>query len=295
MKKILCLVLLNCISAIIFSQNLPRVIVLGFDGMGGYAFPKTNTPNIKKITEEGCYTYQAKSVFPSVSSPNWSSMINGTSPSKHKIWSNAWKYKKTTKKSFCGNEKGQLFPTIFRLLREQMPNINMACIHQWDNFIKLTEKDVFTKVIQSKDEDITAQEAVKLIEGNTPDFLFLDFDHVDHIGHAIGHHTPAYYKAVEKADSLTGVIVQALQQKGIYDETYIIITSDHGGRLKSHGGLTASEMNIPWIIRGPNIKKGFHIQTLVKQYDTAATIAKILGIKIPDCWIGKPVDNIFIQ
>lgn len=293
MKQIAAILFILTQALLSHSQAKTRVIVLGFDGLGGYAFPNSNTPTINQLTQEGSYTYTARSVVPSVSSPNWASMINGVPPRIHKIWSNGWKLEKVQKKSICGFEKGRISPTIFRLLREQIPGLKMACVHQWDNFIKLTEKEMINTVILSKDENATADEAIKLILGDTPDFLFLDFDHVDHIGHAIGHKTPAYYKAVEKADSLTGAIIQALQQKGIYENTYIILTSDHGGRLKTHGGLTASEMNIPWIIYGPTIKKGFHITQPVKQYDTATTIAKLFGIKVPDCWVGKAVESAF--
>jgi predicted AlkP superfamily pyrophosphatase or phosphodiesterase len=292
MRRVFHVVIFSLISLIGMAQK-PRVIVIGFDGLGGYAFPNNNTPNINGIIQQGSYTFHAKAVVPSMSSPNWASMTNGVSPSKHKIWGNGWKLDKFKNKTLCGGEKGQISPTIFRLLREQLPDIKMDCVHDWNDFIRLTEKGVFNHAIDAKNEDETGSEAIRLILNDTPDFLFLHFDHVDHVGHEIGHNTPAYFKAVEKADSLTGMIVNALKEKGIYDETYIIITSDHGGRLKTHGGLTAHEMNIPWIIRGPNIKKGYHIEALVKQYDTAATIAKIFGIKIPDCWDGKAVMDVF--
>lgn len=284
---------LGCMAATgVWSQH-PRVLLIGFDGLGGYAFPQTNTPHLNRLMQEGSYTFGAKAVIPTVSSPNWASMMNGSIPPKHHIWGNNWKPEKVKKQAYCGHPKGQLSPTIFRVLQEQIPTLNMACVHDWDAFIHLTEKETINTVIDAKGEDETVQKAIGLIQGHTPDFLFLHIDLMDHVGHQIGHNTPAYYQALQKCDSLTGALVSALQQKGIYDDTYILVTSDHGGRLKTHGGLTAAEINIPWIIRGPGIKKGFVITETVKQYDTAATLAKLFGISIPECWVGKPVESVF--
>lgn len=276
-----------------WTQKPVRVLVIGCDGFGGYAFAKAKAPNIRRLAEEGCHTYQARAVIPTMSSPNWASMINGTVPPQHKIWSNRWEPADMAKKSFCGNPEGQIFPTIFRLAREQRPDINMACVHEWDGFARLTEKETFSTRISAKNDDETVQEAVTLIRGNTPDFLFLDIDLLDHVGHQIGHDTPEYYTAVEKLDSLVGALCDALKAKGLYDETCILLTSDHGGRLKTHGGLTRREIEIPWIIRGPGIKKGGVPTETVHQYNTAPTLARLLGITPPACWKGRPVESIF--
>lgn len=283
------------LGTLLFAQKTPRVIVLGFDGLGGYAFPKTNTPHLKSLCSEGSYTFKARAVLPTMSSPNWASMVNGTVPKVHRIKSNAWQPADIKNESFCDNPKGQMFPTVFRVLREQMPLLKMACVHDWDGFARLTEKDVFNILVDAKNEDETTTEAVKILQNYTPDLLFLHFDHVDHVGHETGHHTKAYHKAVEKADSLTGVIIHALKQLNLYDETYIIVTSDHGGILHGHGGISASEIRIPWIIKGPGIKKGNELKATVHQYDTAATIAKIFRASIPKCWMGKPVEAAFVN
>lgn len=288
-----CLLLMALFAAVNIRAQRPHVLVIGFDGLGGYAFPQENTPNLNRLMAEGSHTFKAKAVVPTLSSPNWASMVNGATPPRHKIWSNKWEPDDIRNKTFCGQAKGQLFPTVFRLLREQVPGIDLACVYDWDGFIRLTEKNVFNTAINAQGEDETVQKAIGLIRGQTPHLLFLHIDLMDHVGHGTGHHTPAYYQALQKCDSLTGALMLALRQKGIYDDTYILVTSDHGGRLKTHGGLTASEINIPWIIRGPGIKRGFAISETVKQYDTAATLAKLFGIQVPDCWQGKPVQSIF--
>ena len=73
-----------------------------------------------------------------------------------------------------------------------------------------------------------------------------------------------------------------------------IIHSDHGGHDRSHGMDVPEDMTIPWMAFGPNIKKGYTIQTPVSLLDTAPTIAKIMGIQPHREWEGRCVDEIFI-
>ncbi len=69
----------------------------------------------------------------------------------------------------------------------------------------------------------------------------------------------------------------------------MIVTSDHGGKGKGHGGDTPEEREIPWIVWGATVRKGTMITEPIQTYDTAATIAYLFGLQTPECWIGKPV------
>jgi arylsulfatase A-like enzyme len=120
-------------------------------------------------------------------------------------------------------------------------------------------------------------------------------DHVDHAGHHAGHGTPEYFASVEVADALIGEVVQGIRDAGIAGETAILITADHGGLGKSHGGSTMAELEIPWILSGPGIKKDHELKTAVNTFDTAVTAAAILGIRKHPAWIGKPIREAFIS
>ena len=82
------------------------------------------------------------------------------------------------------------------------------------------------------------------------------FDNPDHVGHVDGHDTPAYYAKLKELDGYVGRIVDAIKEAGIYDNSIIIVTADHGGINKGHGGKTMQEMQIPLIFCGKGIKKG---------------------------------------
>jgi predicted AlkP superfamily pyrophosphatase or phosphodiesterase len=279
----------------LFAQQPVHVIVLGFDGMSGCGVKATHTPNFDSIKAHGAYTLKAETVLPTVSSPNWASMINGATPNQHTVHSNDWKRENIKNKSFNGQPKGEIFPTIFKVIRAQHPTAKIECVHDWDDFARLANTESMDTCINANGEYETCRLACELIKKDKPEFLFLHFDHVDHVGHSIGHMTPAYFKAIELADSLTGVIVSSLKEAGIYDNTYIIVTADHGGIRKGHGGLTRQEIEIPWLIQGPHIRQGIKLKQKVKQYDTPATVARILGVQPPACWKGKPVKEAFIN
>ena len=215
------------LSHLAFAQK--RVVVIGLDGLSPDGIRNASTPVLDSLMKNGSYSLNAKAVYPSSSSPNWASMITGTSPAHHEIWSNDWKRTDLTGKSYCGGPEGQLYPTIFRAVREQKNEATIACFYDWDDFGRLLEDNVCTIKEDRKGEDDTAQRAAEYIAANAPLFTFIHLDHVDHAGHDTGHGTPAYYQSVSKADSLIGTIMQAIRASGKASETVVLITADHGG------------------------------------------------------------------
>ena len=88
-------------------------------------------------------------------------------------------------------------------------------------------------------------------------------------------------------------IIQAVKDAGMLDETIFIVTADHGGIKKGHGGKTMEEMETAFIIAGKGIKKGYEFQESMMQFDCASTIAYIFGLKQPQVWIGRPMIQVF--
>jgi arylsulfatase A-like enzyme len=88
-------------------------------------------------------------------------------------------------------------------------------------------------------------------------------------------------------------MLAALKDAGMTDRTIVLITADHGGVGKKHGGATMAEIEIPWILSGPGVAAGRELRKPVRTYDTAPTIAHILGVQPSECWIGRPVLEAF--
>ncbi len=268
-----------------------HVILIGMDGFGAYSFPKADNPNMKQMMQDGSWTLEARSVLPSSSAVNWASMVMGAGPEIHGY--TEWDSKKPELPSRTLDKYG-MFPSIYSILREQKPNAEIGVIYSWAGIGYLFPKAAVNKEVGTHDNDTLATtEAIDYIKAKKPDFLFIHFDQPDGVGHNIGHNTPEYYDQVKKNDALLGQILQAIKDAGMWDNSIIILTADHGGIKKGHGGKTMEEMQIPWIMRGPGVRKNNQLKSSIMTYDTAATIAWIFGLKTPQVWIGRPVMEAF--
>ena len=83
-------------------------------------------------------------------------------------------------------------------------------------------------------------------------------------------------------------LLDRVTAEGAWDNTYVLLTSDHGGTRKGHGENSLAEIQIPWMLAGPEIVPG-PIAASVNTYDTAATLAWIFQLEPPQCWTGRPV------
>ena len=274
-------------------EGIEHIIVIGIDGMSPNGIQNANTPTLDSMIQNGAATMHARSVLPSSSSPNWASMIMGADTEQHGVTSNGWEKFDHQLPPVVVTENGT-FPTIFTLFKDQQPEAQVGAIYDWDGFGRLFEKSDVDFDIDGDHEDKTTQEAVNYIKEHTPKFTFVHLDHVDHAGHAKGHGTPDYFQSVEKADSLIAEIIDATKQAGIFEKTMFIVSADHGGLGFGHGGESLAEMEIPFILYGAGIKKGYYIEETVYQYDNAPTVAYAMGLQTPQAWIGRPVKGAFI-
>ena len=281
-----------------FSQNkkefqaVKHVVVIGFDGLSPNGIENANTPNFHKLMKEGASTMHARAALPSSSSTNWATMIMGAGPEQHGITSNDWEKNNFVLPTVVQGEDF-LFPTIFKLIHDQKKNAEIGAIYHWSGFGRLFEKSAVNYDINPETEDETALKASNYIQSKQPVFTFVHFDHVDHAGHEYGHGSPEYYKSVEKADVLLGEVLQAIASSAMANETVVIVSADHGGLGKGHGGESLQEVEIPFIVWGKSVKKNYTIEFPVYQYDNAATVAFALGLKMPMACIGRPVKNAF--
>lgn len=288
-----CLSLLAAALSVLAPANAePRraghVIVIGVDGLSPDGVIKAETPVLDDMMAKGSWSLHARGVLPTTSGANWASIITGAGPEQHGVTSNDWQVGEFNfPTSVTGS--GGFFPSIFQVLTDQNPELEIGSIYNWDGFGNLYDHRFVDYDVHGADEDRTTDLAVDYIKARRPDFLFVHLDHVDHAGHADGHGTPHYYEAVTKADALIGRIRQATVEAGIAEDTVILVTSDHGGVGKGHGGESLAELEIPWIVYGEGVKPGVELDLPINTFDTGATVAWLLGADIPYAWLGRPV------
>lgn len=276
-------------------KKAEHVVFIGLDGWGAYSLPKADMPNVKKLMSEGAYTLKKRSSLPSSSAINWASMFMGAGPELHGY--TQWGSKTPELPSRELNQHG-IFPTIFQLLRDNQPKAEIGCLYEWDGIKYLVDSlsldfNYHVPNSQKTPQDL-CQQAVKYIKEKQPNLVAICFDNPDHVGHADGHDTPAYYTKLKELDTYVGQIVQAVKDAGMIENTIFILTSDHGGINKGHGGKTMKEMETPFIISGKNISKGICFDDIsMMQYDVASTIAYIFNLQQPQVWIGRPMKSLF--
>jgi arylsulfatase A-like enzyme len=89
----------------------------------------------------------------------------------------------------------------------------------------------------------------------------------------------AYWAVISFLDAEIGRILDVLRETGCYEDTVIIVTSDHGDMLGGHGlatkgvGTAYEEVyNIPLIVRVPGLRAGEEAAHKVSLVDLAPTI-----------------------
>lgn len=285
------------VSVCLFAQEIEKplvkhVVVIGVDGMSPHGMKNADTPTFDYLMENGAYTFHARAVLPTSSSPNWASMLMGAGPEQHGITSNGWDVDDhILPPSVLG--KGNRFPSIYSLIREKTPNAETGAIYHWKGFGNLFEKKLVSYDKHFKTEYETTINTARYIKKHKPVYTFVQLDHVDGAGHKYGHGTEGYFKSIAYTDSLIKIMYDAIKDAGIADETLLLIMSDHGGIGYGHGGETIEEMEIPFILFGKGVKKGYKINHPVNVYDNASTAAFALGLKQPYAWIGRAVKSAF--
>lgn len=92
---------------------------------------------------------------------------------------------------------------------------------------------------------------------------------------------------VTDADLWIGAMVATLREQGIYDNTLIAITSDHGDHLGDHGQNSKNSYpyktvyTVPLVMAGPGIPARGVVENLVSAVDVMPTLLEAAGTPIP--------------
>ncbi|WP_338788056.1 LamG-like jellyroll fold domain-containing protein [Metabacillus sp. FJAT-53654] len=297
-----------------------HVVVIGIDGGGEGIHKKApyfetknsfrqevgdvlNIPHIRSLVEGGAVSYTAQAVLPSSSSPNWGAMISGVGYDKHQIYnteSGKWYYHL--------NE----YPTVFKKIREQMPDSKMAAFSNWKNITQgHIEPSVGVETYNGNDATVAQQVSQYVTSEKMRDtsLIFIQLDELDGVGHTYGFYSKAYYEKLNNdIDKHVNTIVGAIDEAGIREETLILLTSDHGGGTETEEGGNTSEGShgqdselAKTIYLGANGRtvateeNGEKILTGGSNVDVATTILYGLDLNDPTIGDGTVLDGMFVE
>ncbi|NLF01498.1 MAG: sulfatase-like hydrolase/transferase [Anaerolineales bacterium] len=102
-----------------------------------------------------------------------------------------------------------------------------------------------------------------------------------------------YDAEIASADEHIGVLMDALDELGIADETLVLLTSDHGEIMMDHigyfdhAGLYEGNIRIPLIVRGPGVQAGRRLSGMAQHIDLAPTVLECFGQPVPAAMEGR--------
>ncbi len=92
-----------------------------------------------------------------------------------------------------------------------------------------------------------------------------------------------YCGAIGVIDDWVGRMLDALERRGMAENTYVVFTSDHGEMLGDHGLYTKSvayepALRVPLMVAGPGIESGRVSEALIELIDLNPTVCELAGL-----------------
>jgi len=305
------------------SKPAPNVVLITIDTLradhvGCYGYKQIKTPNIDALAADGVRFERAFAVVP-VTLPSHTSMLTGTYPMLSGMH------------DFSGNKLSPLQPTLASVLKQagyqtgavvasavldSRFGLNQGFDFYYDHF-DFNRLDEANLDEMERPGNLVADVALNWLE---KDWLEKDRLEKDHLAknsqkkfflwmHLYDPHFPYHppepyaseYKAqpydgeIAFADEQVGRLLRFLKEKGIYQNTIIVLCGDHGESLGEHGEKTHgffiynATMHVPLIIRLPEQLPGqlpekTSARTLanpVSLVDIMPTVLEAVGLQVP--------------
>lgn len=238
MKKILPILFLSIISCSFVAQKeVPKVLLVSFDGFRADYLSKTETPNFDKLAKNGVLGKGLIPIYPSKTFPNYYAIATGLYPENNGFIANRM-YDEELGLSFSMGDReqvenpswwkgepiwntvekaGKSAGTMFWVGSEApVQNIRPTFWKPYDG--RMPNEDRIDSVLTWMTLDSEKQ----------IDFGTLYFSFVDSQGHRHGTDSEEVVQAIQEADELVGYLISRLEERGLIDQTNLIIVSDHG-------------------------------------------------------------------
>ena len=272
-----------------------HVILIVVDGVRADILVEADTPNIDNLVASGSFTWNAWTVTPSVTIAAVPSIFTGATPEVHGVtdWDGEI-YAETIVEVF--EEAG--LPCA--IVGEDPMLGGYSATYCTGYYSHPHPGEHFMKI------------AIDLLRENDFYFITIYNPMPDRMGHGYGHDSPEYREAIEDADYHIGRLVENLKELGVYENTLIVITPDHGMTDQSHGHGYATDMRIFSIWRGPRVKENYQMvdnvveniyipasatydETYVAHriIDIAPTMTELVGVRLPENAEGEVIRQIF--
>jgi hypothetical protein len=258
MKKIPVLLLMLIQFSRAWSQEVKHVVLITVDGFRPdfYLDSSWHAVNIRELMKGGAHTMGMNSVFPSMTYPSHTTIVTGVQPASHGVYYNAMFEPTGSTGKIYWNASSIKVPTIWEAAQKKglkvtalfwpvsadapvsynIPDIGSmgeAVREQYSKpagFISTLKTELFHdtgKIDYGRDVNV-ARIAAYVIKKDKPNLMTIHLFSVDHAEHLDGRDGPMVKEAIAGADSAVGIIVNTLKEEGLWNNTVIIVTGDHG-------------------------------------------------------------------
>ena len=265
-----------------------HVVVISIDGLRPDAIEQFGAATLRRMMDEGSYTLEARTIDPSRTLPSHVSMLTGVPPSVHGI---TWNSDETKTRGVVQ------VPTVFDVARKR--GLRTAAFFSKAKFHHLERPGSLDYVLSPRGPrkqfsgERTVDDLERYLRQARPNLLFVHLPDVDEAGHRRGWMGASYGRAVRQTDALVARVRDAAERAFGAGGYTLIVTADHGGSDKGHGGTHANHVNIPWIAWGRGVRPATQLPAGVRTMDTAATVLWLLAVDVPREWTGVPVAGAF--
>lgn len=260
-----------------------RVIILNIDGLSQQAFDAVSPAFLKSLEKNSAHAVGgAYTVYRALTNPAFASILSGVEPARHRVINNN-----------SGQEiNSEALPDIVPTRLYGSMHVRHFSRPQWSTtVVSLVERGY-----RNADGWLRERLQADLLEHRDDIRLWVvDFSEVDYSGHAWGSYSRQMKDALLRLDRLVEDFIAWLKESNLYNDTMLIISSDHGLHIGEHSFiLHPAEERVPLIIFGKLIRPRA-LNQKISIIDIAANVSFALGIRYCRGSVGRVFPRIFAE
>lgn len=279
---------------------LITVDTLRADHLGCYGYQKIKTPNIDALAAEGARFERAFAVVP-VTLPSHTTMLTGTYPmlsGMHDFSANKLSAEQPTLASVLKGAGYATGAAIGAAVLDSRFGLNQGFDFYYDHF-DFSRLDEANLDAMERPGNEVADVALDWLSKNGQKKFFLwmhlydpHFPYTPPEPYKTQYAGRLYDGEIAFADAQIGRLVRLLKDRGIYQNTVIVLAGDHGEGLGEHGEKTHgffiynSTMHVPLVMRVPGVAART-VAEPVSLVDVMPTILAALAVAAPAQVQGK--------
>jgi hypothetical protein len=237
-----------------------RVLAISVDALNPSALTRlghAGLPHLWRLVDEGAATLNARTQYEQTATlPNHTSMVTGRRIARraggHGVTWNDDRPHATVQRA-AGEPVGSVFGQVHAAGGS---SALFSTKTKFRTFTRSWPAAIDRTVIEvSKDAALVRGAGADLVAHHRA-LTFVHLGVADAAGHRHGFMSPAYLRAVRRADVLVGRLLATLRTHHL-DDVVVVLTADHGGVGRSHYDVDQlGDYRIPFAVWGPGVEHG---------------------------------------